>query len=59
MQKMEGKAREPLGVNTMTVESSETGIYMIMKLCQRVLDGGGMPDEWRISVIVPVFYRKK
>ena len=26
---------------------------MMVKLCQRVLDGRGMPDEWKTSVIVP------
>ena len=29
-----------------------------MELCQRVLDGRGMPDEWKTSVIVPIFNRK-
>ena len=24
----------------------------MMELCQRVLDGRGMPDEWKTSVIV-------
>ena len=30
----------------------------MMELCQRVLDGRGMPDEWKTSVIVPIFKRK-
>ena len=29
-----------------------------MELCQRVLDGRGMPDERKTSVIVPIFQRK-
>ena len=29
-----------------------------MELCQRVLDGRGMPDEWKTSVIVPIFKGK-
>ena len=29
-----------------------------MGLCQRVLDGRGMPDEWETSVIVPIFKGK-
>ena len=31
---------------------------MMMELCQRVLDGRGMPDEWKTSVIVPIFEGK-
>ena len=30
----------------------------MMELCQHVLDGKGMPDEWRTSVLVPIFKRK-
>jgi len=29
-----------------------------MKLCQRVLDGKGMSDEWKTSVVVPIFKGK-
>ena len=29
-----------------------------MELCQRVLDGRGMLDEWKTSVIVSIFKRK-
>ena len=28
------------------------------KLCQRVLDGKGMPEEWQTSVVVPIFKGK-
>ena len=31
---------------------------MMIELCQRVLDGRGMPDEWKASVIVPIFKGK-
>ena len=27
-------------------------------LCQRVLDGEGMPEEWKTSVVVPIFKGK-
>ena len=27
----------------------------MMELCQRVLDGRRMPDEWKTSVTVPIF----
>ena len=30
----------------------------MIELCQRVLDGRGMPDEWKTSVIVPIFKGK-
>ena len=26
----------------------------MVELCQGVLDGRGMPDEWALSVVVPV-----
>ena len=31
---------------------------MMLDLCQQVLDGRGMPDEWKTNVIVPVFKGK-
>ena len=34
------------------------GVKVMMELCQRVLDGRGMPDEWKTSVIVPIFKGK-
>ena len=30
----------------------------MMELCQRVLDGREMPDEWKTSAIVPMFKGK-
>ena len=30
----------------------------MVELCQRVLDGRGMPDEWPLSVVVPIFKGK-
>ena len=40
------------------VASGEIGVKVMMELCQRVLDGRGMPDEWKTSVIVPIFKGK-
>ena len=37
--------------------SGKVGIGVMMELCQHVLDGKGMPDEWRTSVLVPIFKR--
>ena len=31
---------------------------IIKKLCQRVLNGKGMPGEWKTSVVVPIFKGK-
>ena len=30
----------------------------MVKLCQRVVDGRGMPDEWQTSELVPIFKGK-
>ena len=39
----------------MIVASGEIGVRMMMELCQRVLNGRGMPNEWKTGVIVPIF----
>jgi len=38
----------------MVIASRQTGIRVLMELCQRVLDGKGMSDEWKTSVVVPI-----
>ena len=60
MQRMKsGKATGPSQVSVeMIVASGEIGVKVMMELCQRVLDGRGMPDEWKTSVIVPIFKQK-
>ena len=30
----------------------------MLQLCQQVLDGKGIPDEWKTSVVVPIFKGK-
>ena len=57
IQKMKsGKANEPSEVSEeMIVASDKIEIEVMMELCQRVLDGRGMPDEWKTSVIVSIF----
>ena len=37
------------------IASGKIGVRMMMELCQHVLGGRGMPDEWKTSVIVPIF----
>ena len=42
----------------MIVASGKIGVKVMMELCQRVLDGRGIPNEWKTSVIVPIFNGK-
>ena len=60
MQSMKsGKATGPSEVSVEMIRASgEVGIKVMMALCQRVLDGRGMPNEWKTSVIVPIFKGK-
>ena len=54
-----GKATGPSEVSVgMIVASGEIGVKVMMQLCQHVLDGRGMPDEWKTSMIVPIFKRR-
>ena len=57
MQKMKsGKATGPSEVSVeMIVASGEIRVKVMMELCQSVLDGKGVPDEWKTSAIVPFF----
>ena len=38
--------------------SGEIGVGVMMELCQRMLNGKGMPDEWQTSVLIPIFKGK-
>ena len=42
----------------MVSASKEVGIGVLMDLCQRLLNGKGMPDEWRTIVVVLIFKEK-
>ena len=35
--------------------NGKVGISVMMELCQRVLDGKRMPDDWQTSVLVLIF----
>ena len=51
-----GKAAGPSEVcGEMISASGEVRISVMVELCQRVLDGKGMLDEWQTSVLVPIF----
>ena len=53
------KAAGPSEVSVeMIVASGEIEVKVMMELCQRVLDGRAMPDEWKTSLIVPIFKGK-
>ena len=54
-----GKAAGSSEVNMdMIMASGKFGVGVLKKLCQRVLDGKGMPEEWKTSVVVPIFKGK-
>ena len=42
----------------MIVASGKIGVKVTMELCQHVLNGKGMPGEWKTSVIPPIFKGK-
>ena len=54
-----GKAAGPSEINMDMIKASgEFGVGVLKKLCQRVLDGKSMPEEWKTSVVVPIFQGK-
>ena len=54
-----GKTAGPSEVNMdMIIPSGTFGVGVMKKLCQKVLDGEGMPEEWKTSVVVPIFKGK-
>ena len=40
------------------VASRELGIQMMAEICHRNLDRSGMPAEWALSIVVPIFKGK-
>ena len=60
MNKMKlGKAAGPSEVNMdMIIASGKFGVGVIKKLCPRVLDGKGMPKEWKTSVVSQALQEK-
>ena len=54
-----GKATGPSEVDSqMIIASGDTGIKVMVELCQRVLDGRGIPQEWKTGVVVAIFEGK-
>ena len=42
----------------MIVADGRVAEEVMLQLCQRVLDGKGIPDEWKTSIEVPIFKGK-
>ena len=34
--------------------SGGVGIQVMAEICQKILDGFGMPVEWALSIVVPI-----
>ena len=59
MNKMKLGKAGPSEVRMDTILASGTfGVGIMKKLCQRVFDWKGMPEEWKTSVVVPNFKGK-
>ena len=59
MNKMKlGKEAGPSKVNMDMIISSEKFVAIIMKLCQRILDGEYVSEKRKTSVVVPIFKGK-
>ena len=55
-----GKAAAPSEVNmSMIIASGKFGVGTIKKFCQKMLDGKGMPEERKSSVVVLIFKGKE
>ena len=52
------KAIKEMKIGKAAGPSESIGIDVMVELCQRVLDGKGMPDEWVLSVVIPIFKGK-
>ena len=51
-----GKAPEPSEVSPELIAAiGGVGIQVMAEVCQRFLDGLGMPVEWALSIVVPIF----
>ena len=59
MNKMKlGKAAGPLKINMDMIILSGKFVVTIQKLCQRKLGGEDVSEEWKTSVVVPIFKGK-
>ena len=59
MNKMKlGKAAGPSKVNMDMIISSGKFVFIIKKLCQRMLNGEDVSEEWKTSLVVSMFKGK-
>ena len=59
MNKMKlGKTAGPSKVNMDKIISSGKFVVIIKKLCQRILDGKDVSEEWKTSAVAPIFQGK-
>ena len=59
MNKMKlAKAAGPSKANMDMIMSSGKFVVIIKKLCQRILDGEDVSENWKTSVVVPIFKGK-
>ena len=55
-----GKAPGPSEVSlNLIAASGGVGIQVMAEICQRVLSEFGMPGEWTLSIVVPIFKGKR
>ena len=56
------KQRKAAGLSEVTTQMIVAGgriaEEVMLQLCQRVLDGKGIPDKWKTSIVVPIFNGK-
>ena len=54
-----GRAPGPSEVSFELIAASRgVRIHLMAEICHRVLDGFGMPVEWALSIVVPIFNGK-
>ena len=54
-----GKSPGPSEVSLELIAASGgDGIHVMAEVCQNVLDGFGMPVEWALCIVVPIFKGK-
>ena len=58
MKKMKLGKASGLSEVSMEMINASGKVGMMMKLCQKVLDGKGMLEDWKTSVMVPIYKGK-
>ena len=54
-----GKVPGPSEVSLELIAASGgVGIQMMAEICRKVLDGFGMPADWALSIVAPIFKGK-